>query len=80
MKLSLGDWLRYGYGQGYCSPPVCELHDGIGTTASEDNDLEDGGEPCISVVRIYPDADTKAGVEANHSPSVWRATNAGWPA
>jgi hypothetical protein len=47
------------------------------TTASED-EAEDGDEPCIFVARLYEDIATKKAVEANHSPSVWRATNLGW--
>lgn len=71
-------WLRYGHQQGFCSPPVCVHHDGLGTTAAEDTDTDDGGDPCLHSVRLYPDAQTKAEVEANHPPSVWRASNQGW--
>jgi hypothetical protein len=31
----------------------------------------------VHVIRLYEDLDQKAGVEENHSPSVWRASNRG---
>lgn len=70
-------WLREGYEAGWIGPPVCSVHDGTPTTAEEDDEFDTGGDPCVHVLRLYADASDKAGVEANHSPSVWRATNAG---
>lgn len=71
-------WLRAGIVAGWCGPAVCFTHDGVPTSAVEDEEY-DTGEPCLHILRLYPDAATKAGVQDNHSPSVWRATNAGIP-
>lgn len=71
------DWLRQGYEAGFIGPPVCELHDGTPTSEAEDNDVMDGGEPCIHILRLYTDRAEKAAVEANHAPSQWRASNRG---
>lgn len=68
-------WLRQGIEQSWCGPPLCVPHDGIGITEAEEAEYDDGGDPCYHVLRLYADADTKAAVEANHSPSIWRATN-----
>lgn len=65
-------WLAAGITAGYCGPAVCETHDGTPTTAGEDDQFDDGADPCIPILRLYPDAATKAAVETNHSPSVWR--------
>lgn len=65
------DWMRYGIDQGWCGPPVCSTHDGIPTSAVEDDAWEDY-DPCIHVARLYEDNEVKVAVEANHSPSVWR--------
>ena len=67
-------WLHEGYTAGWVGPPICQTHDGTPTSAEEDEDWETG-DPCLHILRLYADADEKAGVEANHSPSVWRATN-----
>lgn len=53
---------------GFCGPAVCCIHDGVPTTAEEDED----DEPCLHILRLYPDDETRQSVESNHSPSVWR--------
>lgn len=73
---NFGTWLAAGIAAGYCGPAVCETHDGTPTTNDEDKQFEDGYDPCIYILRLYPvpatrDA-TRDAVEANHSPSVWR--------
>jgi hypothetical protein len=70
------DWLKYGYVKGWCGAPVCYTHDGLPTTEAEDAEFEEG-DPCIQIVRLYWDEDEKRGVEENHSPSQWRASNRG---
>lgn len=75
--MTFDEWLAFGYKNGYCGPDVCQTHDGLPTTASEDAEFEDG-DPCIHIVRLYESTDVKRDVEENHSPSVWRATNQGW--
>ena len=65
-------WIRQGMAQGWCGPPVCFTHDGLPASEAEDND---NGDPCLHIIRLYQDAEAKTAIEANHSPSVWRATN-----
>jgi hypothetical protein len=64
-------WIAFGMAQGFAGPAVCEIHDGLPTTESEDEEMEDG-DPCIHILRLYPDLETKAAVEENHAPSIWR--------
>jgi hypothetical protein len=73
--MTFDEWIEFGMAQGWCGPPCCVPHDGIGTTEAEDADYEGGGDPCYHVIRLYEDDTVKVGVEANHSPSVWRRTN-----
>lgn len=68
-------WLRQGIDNGFVGPPVCSTHDGTPTTEAEDNEMMDGYDPCLHILRLYPDPETRTLVEANHSPSVWRRTN-----
>ena len=70
------EWLRIGIENGWAGPPVCYTHDGLPTSEAEDTEFEES-DPCIHVIRLYDDADQKEGVESNHAPSVWRATNRG---
>lgn len=71
-KMTFEDWIKYGISMGWCGPPVCSTHDGVPTSASEDEEWENGSDPCIHVIRMYEDAEQKKGVEENHSPSQWR--------
>lgn len=70
--LTYDQWLNIGIEQGWCGPSVCSVHDGVPTTIFEDSEFDDGGEPCVFVIRLYEDAAMREAVEANHSPSVWR--------
>ena len=47
-------------------------------TATEDEEWEDGEDPCMHIVRLYSGLEEKKSVEANHSPTEWRAANLGW--
>lgn len=74
-EIEFEEWLRYGYAQGFCSPAVCSTHDGTPSTEAEDAEWEDGGDPCIHVLRLYESELHKKQVERNSPPAVWRATN-----
>lgn len=46
-------WLDYGLKQGWVSSPYCSTHDYAPELSEwEEAELEDGGDPCISVIRI----------------------------
>jgi len=68
--------LKIGYDNGWVGAPVCDTHDGVPMTASEEKEFEEG-DPCINILRLYSTVEEKMQVEENHSPSVWRASNRG---
>lgn len=70
-------WLAQGWTAGYVGPPICATHDGVPTSEAEDEQVEDGDDPCVHVLRLYADPQEKRAVESSHSPSVWRASNRG---
>ena len=76
--MNINEWLEYGYKQGFCGPAVCYSHDGLPSTEEEDTQWAEGEDPCMHIVRLYDELTSKEEVEANHSPSVWRALNAGY--
>ena len=51
-SLDFDAWLAEGIAKGYCSEPVCNTHDGLPSTAEEDEEWERGGDPCVSAVRL----------------------------
>jgi len=69
---SFEEWMAYGIGQGWCGPPVCYVHDGLPTAPEEDDEFDEGGDPCIHVIRMYESDEQKKSIEDAHSPSQWR--------
>lgn len=76
--LSFDQWLEIGFRNNFCSPPVCYAHDGVPMTATEREELDEGIDPCMHIVRLYEDTATRKGVEAFHEPTSQRATELGW--
>lgn len=76
-EMDFNDWLLIGFKNGWCGAPVCYTHDGMPSSEQEDEAWLDGDDACIHIIRLYEDEEQKRGVEANHSPSQWRASNRG---
>ena len=38
--MTFDEWIKLGYDEGFCSPPVCSTHDGVPTTATEDEEWD----------------------------------------
>ena len=76
--ITFDEWLQVGLDLNFCGPAICEPHDGLPLTELENEQFVEGGDPCIHILRLYEDLETKKAVELNHSPSVWRATNSGF--
>lgn len=75
--MTFDDWLKIGFDNGWVGAPVCDTHDGLPISEAEERKFEEGGDPCIHIMRLYDNLEDRLAVEENHSPSVWRATNAG---
>lgn len=71
-SLTYNQWIAIGIEQGWCGPAVCSTHDGIPMTLPEEEEFDEGHDPCVHIVRLYADNETRLGVEFNHSPSNWR--------
>lgn len=50
--LTAEEWLTQGVLLGYCSEPVCNTHDGLPSTPEEDEQWEEGLDPCVPAVRL----------------------------
>ena len=42
---------------------ACETHEGVPQSQAEEDEWEQGGDPCVFVVRIYTEDTTMADVE-----------------
>lgn len=71
-QLSFDIWLEVGIRRGFIGAPVCHTHDGVPTSAEEDEAFEEGDDICLHVLRLYTSPEHKTEVEENHSPSQFR--------
>ena len=55
MTMTLKEWLMTGIEHGWCSPIHCLTHDNVLMTKAERTELDDGGEPCLYIIRIADD-------------------------
>lgn len=76
--MTFDEWIKFGFEQGFCSPPVCATHDGVPSSRVEDEEWEDGMDGCQHIVRLYEDTPHRKAVEANSFPVVYRANELGW--
>jgi hypothetical protein len=68
------EWLLQGVTLGFCSPVVCETHDGVGLTVEQEEEFNQGFDPCLHVVQVFEDRATQRLVFENHSPFQYRAS------
>ena len=52
------DWLLLGVERGWCSEPVCGTHDLVPMGPDEAAAFDAGGDPCVTVVRLYDPDDS----------------------
>jgi hypothetical protein len=47
------DWIAYGIQQGWCTSSFCNTHEGDPwMTPEEEQEWEDGGDPCLFVIKL----------------------------
>lgn len=72
------DWIKLGWDNGWCGPALCLSHDGFPYSDDEDEELNEGHDPCMHFIRLYENMDHRLGIEMNDGPTNWRASNQGW--
>ena len=53
--MTFDEWLRYGIGKGWASDVNCYTHEGFDLTPEDISEFDEGGDPCVHVVRIWVD-------------------------
>jgi hypothetical protein len=52
-RTQLENWVQVGIDRGWISPPFCNTHDGDQfMTEAEEQEWEEGGDPCMPVFKI----------------------------
>jgi hypothetical protein len=49
------EWLNRGIDAGWITPPTCWMHDSPEITKEEEKEMDDGGDPCIPIIRLWRD-------------------------
>lgn len=70
--MDFNEWVRFGRERNWCGNAVCYTHDGLPLTKTEDDEFNEGLDPCVHVIRLYESKEVRDAVEDNHAPSVWR--------
>lgn len=51
------EWYQHGIKMKWIGPVTCDTHEGVGLTEAEEQEFEDGGDPCIRVLRVFDSAE-----------------------
>lgn len=54
-ELEFAEWIELGLLRGWAFEPVCQTHDGVQMYPEEEQEFEDGSDPCIPVMRLRDD-------------------------
>jgi hypothetical protein len=50
--MNYDEWLAFGIENGFCTPPVCQVHDSVPMHETEIRAWDEGSDPCQVVVRL----------------------------
>jgi hypothetical protein len=51
--LDFQEWIEHGVANGWISEPVCYHHDMLPVTDIEAEQLDEGDDPCLNVIRVW---------------------------
>ncbi len=67
--MSFDEWLQYGIAQGWASKTVCSTHDGLPFTDEEEEQWEQGLDPCVHAIRLFETKEDQENVSSRESRS-----------
>ena len=70
--MTFEEWIKIGINEGWCGVPVCETHDGLPMSKAEEDEVWDGNDMCIHVIRLYESREQADAVNADFIPYKWR--------
>lgn len=51
--MNFAEWVAYGQDKGWIADDVYQTHDGVPMTEDESKEFDEGGDPCIPVLRVW---------------------------
>ena len=55
--VTFDEWLAQGIEKGFCTESFCSTHDVAPMTQTEADEFDEGGDPCVHVVRLGDTSD-----------------------
>jgi hypothetical protein len=53
-KEQFEEWISIGIEAGFCMEPTCMIHEGKYLTQEDEAIFDEGGDPCIPILRLFP--------------------------
>ena len=47
------EWMEFGASKGWVSLPLCETHTGLPLMPEEEEEFDEGSDPCIVAIRVW---------------------------
>jgi hypothetical protein len=51
--MTFEEWVQYGVDKNWSTEIYCDTHDAPRITVEEGNEFDEGGDPCLPVIRIW---------------------------
>ena len=51
--MTFDEWMQFGRDAGWIAAGCCATHTLLPMTAEEEQEFEDGGDPCVPAVRVW---------------------------
>ena len=67
--MDFAEWLTVGIDNGWATKPICATHEGVPTTEAEDNQWEEGEDPCAHVIRLVDSPEMLEDIAKNYPPN-----------
>ena len=66
--MTFDEWLELGILLKFCSEPECDTHGSPAMTKAERIEFEEGGDPCVPVVRLWGEGEAPGSEVLTSSP------------
>jgi hypothetical protein len=63
-----GEWIELGVLLKFCAEPECQTHGLVALTPEEHAEFEEGGDPCVPVLRLWHEGEAPGSEVLTSSP------------
>ena len=66
--MTVNEWLQTGINNKWIGPAICATHDGIPSSPQEEQQWENGQDPCQHILRLYENEQTANTINNHYTP------------